>query len=106
MRKKEPEYDKKKVVSFMLDNSFCQWFSTGGYLKDVFTGEKIPASGNGYVYKRWNWNDELAVYVWLYNVELPQEFIDDISSHSSPTKAAFDIEKTLSFMRENADKLS
>lgn len=70
---------KSKVLDYMLNAGFRGWRMVGGYSDtDAFTGEPMHTYSTQLNDGTYKWFDNLAMYVYRYDIRLPEEFIAHI----------------------------
>lgn len=73
-----PLDEKQKVVDYLQNLDFRGTSFLQGPLTDAFTGELMPAKGNGFNDGTWYWYDDLWFYVDKHDVKLPDDFVQHV----------------------------
>lgn len=69
---------KEKVIDYMLNMPFTSWIEMCGPDTDAFTGEPQFTYSAQITDGTYVWFDNLAAYVYKYDVKLPDDFIEHV----------------------------
>lgn len=79
-RKTYTQSQRVRIMGYLRNADFIQASNFSSKIYDEFTNEPMPASGSMFSDGKWSWRDDLWLYVRDYDVELPQEFVQDVET--------------------------
>lgn len=67
---------KQKVLTYLNNKDFAQWWSDPITFENPFTGKQSRITGYAFNDGKYKWNCHLPVYVHDHDVKLPDDFIE------------------------------
>ena len=74
-------YDKDRVIAALVHDDFQQYMSTSNAEAiDYITKLSMPIHVFGFDNGQWSWSSVLPAYVYMYDISLPDAFVENLLS--------------------------